>query len=58
MTFHLYWTIALFAVFIGIFAWAWSGRRKQDFAEAANLPLEDDSELQGPVSNNYKSKRG
>lgn len=58
MTFHIFWTIALFVVFIGIFAWAWSGRRKQDFAEAANLPLEDDSGQEVPDSNNYKIKRG
>ena len=58
MTFHLYWTIALFVVFVGIFAWAWSSRRKQDFAEAANLPLEDDAEFPAVGSNNYKSERG
>ncbi len=42
MTFHILWTITLLVVFVAIVVWAWSGRRKQDFAEAANLPLEDD----------------
>ncbi len=36
------WTAVLFAVFIGIVWWAWSGRRKKDFEEAARLPLDDD----------------
>jgi cytochrome c oxidase cbb3-type subunit 4 len=36
------WTAVMFAVFIGIVWWAWSGRRKKDFEEAARLPLDDD----------------
>jgi len=36
------WTAVMFAVFIGIVWWAWSGRRKKDFDEAARLPFEDD----------------
>ena len=35
-------TIVSFLVFIGIVVWAWSGRRKRQFDEAARLPLEDD----------------
>lgn len=35
-------TAILIVVFIGIVIWAWSGRRKQDFDEAARLPLEDE----------------
>lgn len=35
-------TLASFAIFIGILRWAWSHRRSQDFAEAANLPFEQD----------------
>ena len=27
---------------IGIVLWAWSGKRKKDFDEAARLPLDDD----------------
>jgi cbb3-type cytochrome oxidase subunit 3 len=26
---------------LGIYAWAWSSKRVVDFAEAANLPLDD-----------------
>jgi len=40
--FHSIWTIALLAIFIGIVAWAWSGKRKSSFDEAAHLPLNDD----------------
>jgi cytochrome c oxidase cbb3-type subunit 4 len=35
----------MFLSFIGICLWAWSSRRKGDFEEAANLPLEDDSAM-------------
>ena len=35
-------TVASFLCFVGIMAWAWSGRRKADFAQAANLPFEQD----------------
>ena len=41
---HGVWTAALIAVFAAIVVWAWSGRRKRDFEEAARLPLEEDSE--------------
>jgi cytochrome c oxidase cbb3-type subunit 4 len=35
-------TVASFAVFIGIWVWAWSKRRSTEFTEAANLPFEQD----------------
>ncbi len=41
-SFHSWWTLVLLIIFIGIVLWAWSGRRKQDFEEAANIPFEDD----------------
>ena len=40
---HGLWTAALLVVFAAIVAWAWSGRRKRDFDEAARLPLEEDA---------------
>jgi len=40
--FHIIWTLLLMTTFIGIFIWAWSGRRKADFEEAARLPLDSD----------------
>ncbi len=42
ITLHIVWTIVAFVFFIGIVLWAWSGKRKKDFEELANLPLEDD----------------
>ena len=39
---HGLWTALLLVTFAAIVAWAWSGRRKRDFDEAARLPLEDD----------------
>ncbi len=44
-TFHIVWTIVLFTIFVGIVVWAWSGRKKRDFDEAARLPLTDDCPL-------------
>ena len=41
---HGIWTAALLAVFAAIVVWAWSGRRKRDFDEAARLPLDDDAD--------------
>ena len=41
---HGIWTAALLAVFAAIVAWAWSGRRRRDFDEAARIPLEPDAE--------------
>jgi cytochrome c oxidase cbb3-type subunit 4 len=41
-TIHSYWTVVVFAVFIGIWVWAWGKGRKKDFEEASRLPLEDD----------------
>lgn len=35
-------TAILFAAFIALWFWAWSGERRQDFADAAQLPLEDE----------------
>lgn len=32
----------LLALFVGLCVWAWSARRKEDFAQAARLPLDDD----------------
>ncbi len=35
-------TAILFAAFIALCFWAWSGKRRQDFSAAAQLPLEDE----------------
>ena len=34
-------TLVLMLAFLAIVVWAWSGRRKKDFEEAANLPLNE-----------------
>ncbi|MCX8087128.1 MAG: cbb3-type cytochrome c oxidase subunit 3 [Rhodocyclaceae bacterium] len=38
-------TVLAFVAFVGIVIWAWSGKRKRAFDEAASLPLEDDAPL-------------
>ena len=35
-------TVVTFFVFIGIVAWAWSGRNAKSFDEAARLPFMQD----------------
>ncbi len=35
-------TVVTFFVFIGIVAWAWSGRNADSFDEAARLPFKQD----------------
>lgn len=35
-------TVAAFATFVGIVAWAWSARKQSDFEAAARSVLEDD----------------
>ncbi len=37
-------TAILIVLFLGIVVWAWSSKRKNDFDEAAQLPLEDEIE--------------
>ncbi len=36
-----WYTLVLFVTFIGIWAWAWSSKRKSRFDEAARLPLDE-----------------
>lgn len=37
-------TVLAFVSFLGIVVWAWSGRRKSAFDEAARIPFEEESE--------------
>ena len=50
-------TAVMFAVFMGIVFWAWSGRRKSDFEAAARLPLDDDFAEQELARNNGSKGR-
>lgn len=34
-------TLLLMVAFVAIVIWAWSGKRRKDFDEAARLPLEE-----------------
>lgn len=43
-------TVLAFILFIGIVVWAWSGRQKAAFEEAARLPLDDDGPDEGPCA--------
>ncbi len=39
------WTVVVFVLFIGIVLWAWSGKNKKAFDEAARIPLDDDIDV-------------
>lgn len=45
-------TGVLIVVFIGIIAWAYSSRRRKDFDEAAQLPLDEDRPTGGKNERN------
>ncbi len=38
------WTIAVMIFFIGVVIWAWSGKRKKEFDEAAQIPFREDND--------------
>jgi cytochrome c oxidase cbb3-type subunit 4 len=40
-------TVLSLCIFIGIVAWAWSGRRREAFANAANAPFALPEEADG-----------
>jgi cytochrome c oxidase cbb3-type subunit 4 len=43
------WTVLVMIIFLAIVFWAWSGRRKESFNEAANIPLEEEDFLQEEI---------
>jgi cytochrome c oxidase cbb3-type subunit 4 len=50
------WTVVVMVVFLGIVFWAWSGRRKESFDEAANIPLEDEDFIEEQASTAENNK--
>lgn len=38
------WTVVAAVIFTGITVWAFSGARREEFEEAARLPLDDDDD--------------
>lgn len=42
-TFGSLMTVVMLIVFLAIVAWAYSGRRRADFEEAARVPFEEDT---------------
>ena len=49
------WTIVVLVLFIGIVLWAWSGKRKQSFDEAANIPFDEDEILTSDTNSKENS---
>jgi len=53
---HSIWTVMMFVLFVGIVIWAWSGKRKQAFHDAAHLPLLDDEpHIMNPKSEEHNN---
>ena len=44
------WTVVVLVLFVGIVIWAWSGKRKQEFDEAANIPFDEDDKPAANIS--------
>jgi len=53
--FRSWYTVVLFAVFIGIVLWAWSGKSKRRFNEASQLPF---NEVEHPQDTIKEHKKG
>jgi cytochrome c oxidase cbb3-type subunit 4 len=50
------WTVVVMIIFLAIVFWAWSGRRKESFDEAANIPLEEENFLQEEIKSTEVNK--
>jgi len=50
---HSILTIVAIIIFLGIIVWAYSSKRKQDFDEAARLPLDDDDTVETTVKEKH-----
>ena len=55
VSFQVVWTVVAFVFFIGVVAWAWSGRRKDDFDEAARMALDDENPVVAEQSSKHSS---
>jgi cytochrome c oxidase cbb3-type subunit 4 len=51
-TFHGLYTLLLMILMLGIFAWAYSGKRKKGFDQAARLALEEEDDK--PIAGGQK----
>ncbi|MFT6122200.1 MAG: cytochrome c oxidase cbb3-type subunit 4 [Oleiphilaceae bacterium] len=49
-------TIIVMIVFLGICLWAYSGSKKKDFDDAANLPFQDDNIAKRTLSQTEREK--
>ncbi len=47
---QIVWTIVVMIIFLAIVLWAWSGRRKESFNDAANIPLEEEEFLEEEIT--------
>lgn len=48
-------TVLMMVTFIGIVIWAYSGKRKKSFTEAANLPFADDDRHEATLKKERES---
>jgi len=52
-----FFSVVMFALLIGIYLWAWSKNRKQDFNEAANLPFDEPEQPTPPNKESVASNK-
>jgi cytochrome c oxidase cbb3-type subunit 4 len=51
------WTIVVLVLFVGIVLWAFSGKRRQHFEEAARIPFDEDDPAP-PEKNSKENSHG
>jgi len=51
-------TLLMLVIFIGVFVWAFSKKRKPDFDAAAQLPLEEDDLAPGDDTASRNTSQG
>lgn len=50
-------TVSLFALFVALIFWAWSPKRRKQFAEAANLVFDDTDHVSTERATSKQEKR-
>ena len=49
-------TLLVFVAFVGVVIWAYNGKRKSSFDEAANLPFADDEQPESEARDEQASR--
>jgi cytochrome c oxidase cbb3-type subunit 4 len=52
------WTIVVMVLFVGIVFWAYSGKRRQRFEEAAQIPFMEETPVPPEEQNSKENSHG